>query len=62
MKRKTVTMALTVSVPTSLSAAEVRREIRTRINELCGYFSHLESEDVKVRKIGPTPRHLEGRS
>lgn len=48
-KRKTVTMLLTVSVPSDMTAAEARREVRTLINNQTTWAA--DEGDVKVRKL-----------
>jgi len=45
--RKRVTMQVTVSVPTWMTAREARREVRTLINEQCNYMS-LGQDDQQV--------------
>ncbi len=37
-KRKTLTLTLTVSAPKKMPAADIRKELRARINDYCGYF------------------------
>lgn len=51
MKRKQVTMTVTVSVPVDMSAADARREVRTLINEQCNYSA--DYGDVKAKAIRP---------
>ncbi len=40
MKMKLVKMHVTVNVPAWMTAAQARREVRTLINEQCGYLGH----------------------
>lgn len=54
--RKIVTMALTVSVPSTMTAREARREVRSLINDQCNWSA--DPGDVKVRKLTP-PRPSE---
>ncbi|HEX8421274.1 MAG TPA: hypothetical protein VF638_14805 [Sphingomonas sp.] len=51
-ERRPVTMTVTVSAPKNMSAAMVRREVRTLINEGAGYLTHA-GEAVKARKVQP---------
>lgn len=50
-KRRYLSMTLKVSIAPGVTAAQARREVRTRVNELCGYHSHLEDSDVHVARI-----------
>lgn len=50
-KRRIVKQLVTLSVAPGVTAAQARRELRTRCNELCGYHYHLDDSDVRVRKI-----------
>jgi hypothetical protein len=54
MKRKTVRMLVTVTVPAKLTAAQARREVRTLINEQCNYLDF--DEPVRVRSCSPVRR------
>lgn len=55
-KRKSVTMTVTASVPGWMTAAQARREIRSRINHGAGYLSHGPNfEEVEVRASAVTP-------
>jgi hypothetical protein len=56
MKRKTVRMLVTITVPAKLTAAEARREVRTLINEQCNYLD-LDSP-VKVLSVTPVTRGM----
>lgn len=38
MARKRVTMTVTVSVPAEFTAAEVRRDVRSRIKNVIGFY------------------------
>jgi hypothetical protein len=52
MKHKYVTMVVTVAVPAGQTAAWARKEVRTLINEQCGF--HSDPGDVKVGSIRPS--------
>ncbi len=43
-----------ISAPWQLTANEVRREVRTLINEQCNHSA--EPEDIRARKIMPVPK------
>lgn len=47
-RRKLIKVEVLLSVAPHISAAEARRELRTRINELCCF--HHDEPDVRVRK------------
>lgn len=56
MKRKTITVLVTLSYAPKggdygqrITAAMARRELRTRVNDLCCYS--LDESDVRVRKM-----------
>ncbi|HQC72054.1 MAG TPA: hypothetical protein PLE42_04970 [Candidatus Competibacteraceae bacterium] len=42
---------MTLSVAPGVTAAMARREARSRINYLAGWYSHLDDPDVRVRKM-----------
>lgn len=50
-RRREVTVAVTLSIAPGVTLAEAKREIRTRVNELCGYYSHVEESDVRIRRL-----------
>ena len=50
-KRRYLSMTIKVSVAPGVTAAQARREVRTRVNELSGWYSHLEDSDVRVARI-----------
>lgn len=53
---KPVSMIVTASVPTWMTAAQARREVRTLINEQCNFLSHgpnLADVQVKARSVAP---------
>lgn len=52
--RRTVQVVVTLSLAPGVTKAEAEREIRTRVNEGCGYYSHIEEADVRIRKIANT--------
>lgn len=66
-KSKTLVMLVAVRVPTAMTISQAKREVRTRVNEQCGYYDripckdrhgdydylYLEDSDVKVRRMGP---------
>jgi hypothetical protein len=64
MKKQTrlVTVKLQVEVPKFLTSMQVKREIRSRINDEVGYYDQLfidgelEEVNVKVKKILPVKR------
>lgn len=56
-KRKTATFVMTVTGPASLTVGEIRREVRTLVNEQRNYLScDLNGNDIeiRVRKIKAT--------
>jgi len=60
--RKQLTMSLTVSVPSWMTAAQARREVRTLVNEQSNYLDHgpdfqeVHGGTVKVRELKPAAR------
>lgn len=57
-KRKTITVSVTLSVHPGVSKSAAVRELRSRVNELCGYATYrdldwgqMEEADVRVRKV-----------
>ena len=62
-KTRTITLSVTVSAPAWLSNAEIRREIRSRINDQCAYLSGKQvgddwhdlfsPNDLRVRSVKP---------
>ena len=54
--RKLVRIALTVSVPRDMSAADARREVRTLISNQSNYSA--EPDDVKARSVAPAARKV----
>ena len=63
-KRKQITLTVTLSMPAWLTAAQAKRELRTRVNDLTMWgfttpsndFTEMEVEDFRIRKIAPAPR------
>jgi hypothetical protein len=51
--RKVVTMLVTVTARGDLTAADVRREVRTLVNERCFYSADIEEGDLKVTRVAP---------
>lgn len=49
-KRKTITVLLTVTVPSGMSALQTRREIRSLINDQCNFAA--DPEDLRVKRCG----------
>lgn len=49
-RRKQVKVLVTLSVAAHVTAAQARRELRTRCNDLAGWYQHLDDADVRVRK------------
>lgn len=59
-KRRTAVLLVTVSYDPKLTAAEVRREVRTLVNEQSNYLCKVNDGDLRVRKIKPArQRHWE---
>lgn len=54
-RRKYVAMTVVVSVPQWLSTADARREVRTMINDRCGWRSDLDERDVKAIAVRAAP-------
>jgi hypothetical protein len=52
-KTRVIPMLVRVRVPASMSAAAARREVRTRIADLCAWDADLG--DVKVAAVSPVP-------
>ncbi len=50
-RRRLVKVEMTLSVAPGVTAAMARREARSRINYLAGWYSHLDDPDVRVRKM-----------
>lgn len=50
-RRRYVEITLKLSLAPGVTAAQARREVRTRINEGCIYHSHIEESDVRAVKI-----------
>ncbi len=59
VKRKLVSMKLTVSVPANMPAAQARLEVRTLVNDQCNYSA--DEDDVKVRSLQAAPTRAKGR-
>ena len=65
-RRRTVTATVTLTVPFWMTAAEARREIRSRVNHQAAYMSGkmvddrwhdlYPPNDVRVRRITPASR------
>lgn len=60
-KRRYLQVTLKISLAPGVTAAQARREVRSRVNDLCCYS--LDESDVRVAKItpggivaGPAPR------
>lgn len=54
MKKKIVTMIVSLSVPSNMTAQEARREARTLINDQCNYSA--DYGDVRAHSVKPLPR------
>lgn len=58
-KRKALTMSVTVTVPHWMTAAQARREVRSLINDQCGYMidggpqNDYADATVKARTVTP---------
>jgi hypothetical protein len=50
-KRRLMTVEVTLSVKPGVTAAQARRELRTRCNDLACWSADLEEGDVRVRKM-----------
>ncbi len=50
-RRRQVKVLVTLSVAPGVTAEQARRELRTRCNDLAGWYCHLETADVSVRKM-----------
>lgn len=59
-KRKLIRVVVTLSVAPHVSAAEARRELRSRVNDSCCWF--YDEEDVRVRQAKPAGRLRRGSS
>ncbi len=61
-KTKLVNLALTVSVPSWMTAAQARREVRTLINDHCNWMSQgpqgEEFDDDAVRAVAVRHRKV----
>jgi hypothetical protein len=49
-------MMLRVSVPVKMKAEQVRREVRTLVNDQCNYGVDVEPGDLRVQSCSPAPR------
>lgn len=49
MKRRLITVTVTLSLAPGVTKAQAKRELRTRNNEASCYA--LDQEDVRVRKV-----------
>lgn len=54
-KRRTVHVLVTVSLAPGVTKAEAKREIRSRVNDGCGFYSHVGERDVRISGIAPAP-------
>ncbi len=52
-KKKTHYVLVKVSAPEDLTAAQVRREVRTLINEQCNYVA--DETDIRAAKVAAVP-------
>lgn len=48
-KRKTLELLITVSVPTDMRIAQVRKEVKTLVNEQCNYSA--DEGDIRIKRI-----------
>lgn len=53
-KKKTHYVLLRVKAPEDMSAAEVRREVRSLVNDQCNHSA--EPEDLRATKVSPVPK------
>lgn len=49
--RKTITMSVQVSVPSFMTAAQARREVRTLINDQSNYLSGIMDRNGEWREV-----------
>jgi hypothetical protein len=58
--RKRVTMLVTVSMPSEITAAQARREVKSRVKDLCNEAYETDESVVKFISLTPalkrTPR------
>ena len=52
-KKKTHLVMVRVSAPADLTAAQVRREVRTLINDQCNHMA--EPEDIRAKRVFGVP-------
>lgn len=60
---KVHTLVVTLVAPSWMTAAMPRREVKTLINEQCGFLSHgpnYEDATVRARKVAPASGAVEG--
>lgn len=53
-KKKSHYVLVRVSAPGDMSAADVRREVRTLINEQCNYSADVG--DIRAASVTPVPK------
>lgn len=57
LRRKTITISVTLSVKAGITKAEAKREVRSLVNDECGYHSswsmgdYASGGDVRIRSI-----------
>lgn len=49
--RKTVELRVTLSLAPGVTKRDAMRELRSRVNEGCGFLSYPEEGKVRVRKV-----------
>ncbi|WP_303763745.1 hypothetical protein [Sphingobium yanoikuyae] len=50
MAKKLITVLVTLSVDDHISAKEAIREMRTRVDEVCGHYWDASEKKVRVQK------------
>lgn len=53
--RRKVDVTVTVSIAAGVSLSQAKREIKTRVNDLCGHYCHIEESDVRIQRITKCP-------
>lgn len=61
-RRKLIKVEVTLSVAPHVTAAQARAELRSRCNDECGYWDHIDTDMVRIRRIKPGGRVARGAS
>lgn len=48
-RRRLVKVEVVLSVAPGITAIQARRELRSRVNHLAGWYCHIDDADVRVR-------------